>query len=96
MRSRSISDAKNQLSALIKQVQGGEPITITDRGVPVARLVPIRVSGIPARALGLAQLGLATLPERAPHGKWLESQWPEIKPGPSAVDLLLEDRRKDR
>lgn len=94
MRSRSISDAKNQLSALIKQVQGGEPITITDRGVPVARLIPIRAAGLPARVLGLAQIGLAQLPDRAPHGKWLDHPWPALRPGPSPVDLLIEERRK--
>jgi prevent-host-death family protein len=41
MRSESISSAKNRFSALIKWVQGGEPVMITDRGVPVARLVPV-------------------------------------------------------
>lgn len=96
MRSRSISEAKNQLSALIKQVQGGEPITITDRGVPVACLIPIRASGLPARVLGLAQSGLARLPERTPHGKWVDSPWPELRPGRSPVDALIEERRKER
>ncbi|MGE0552557.1 MAG: type II toxin-antitoxin system Phd/YefM family antitoxin [Gemmatimonadales bacterium] len=42
MRSASISEAKSRLSALVKAVQGGESITITDRGIPVAKLVPVR------------------------------------------------------
>ena len=34
-----LADAKNQLSALVNRVEQGEDITITRRGVPVARLV---------------------------------------------------------
>ena len=36
----NISEAKNRLSRLIKAVQAGEEVVITNRGVPVARLVP--------------------------------------------------------
>jgi prevent-host-death family protein len=35
-------DAKTHLSALLDRVEKGEEITITRRGVPVARLVPAR------------------------------------------------------
>jgi prevent-host-death family protein len=96
MRSESISRAKNRLSALIKEVQGGEPVVITDRGVPVARLVPIRAGGVPARILGLAQAGLVRLPERTPRGKWVDRDWPTLAPGPSPVDYLLGERREGR
>jgi prevent-host-death family protein len=97
MESESISSAKNRLSALIKLVQGGEAVMITDRGVPVARLVPVRSgSGVPARVLGLAQQGLARLPEEAPAAGWLDLPWPAVAPGRSPVDLLLEDRRAAR
>lgn len=34
-----LAEAKNQLSALVARVEQGEEITITRRGVPVARLV---------------------------------------------------------
>ena len=37
----SVFDAKNRLSALISQVEGGAPVTITRRGQPVARLVAV-------------------------------------------------------
>jgi prevent-host-death family protein len=39
MKKATITEAKNQLSALIDRVQHGETIVITDRGRPVARLV---------------------------------------------------------
>ena len=34
-------EAKTQLSRLLRRVAGGEEITIANRGVPVARLVPV-------------------------------------------------------
>ncbi len=36
----STADAKNRLSALLGEVARGGEVTITKRGVPVARLVP--------------------------------------------------------
>ncbi len=36
----AIYEAKNRLSALLAEVARGTEITITNRGVPVARLVP--------------------------------------------------------
>ena len=97
MRSESISSAKNQLSALIKRVQRGEPILITDRGVPVAKLVPVELGpGVPERIVGLAQRGLARLPEREPDGTWLKLPRPSLGPGPSAVAVFLDERRQGR
>lgn len=44
-------EAKTQLSRLLRRVAAGEEITIANRGVPVARLIP--VSGHkPKRKLG--------------------------------------------
>jgi len=40
----SITEAKTQLSRLLRQVLAGEEFTITNRGVPVARLVPVSTS----------------------------------------------------
>ncbi len=41
MKKASITEAKNQLSALIDRVRRGERVVIEDRGVPVARLEPM-------------------------------------------------------
>ena len=97
MKHESISSAKNRLSALIKQVQRGDSILITDRGVPVAKLVPVQLgAGVPERIIALAQQGLARLPQRVPDASWLELPRPSLTLGPSAVDLLLEERRNGR
>jgi prevent-host-death family protein len=97
MRSVPISTAKNQLSALLLEVRAGATITITDRGVPIARLSPPSPTrGIPAVALDLAQQGLLTLPERAPGVRWLDLERPTLKAGASAVQFLLEERAGGR
>ena len=40
MKEAGIREARQNLSALIEEVRKGHEITITDRGKPVARLVP--------------------------------------------------------
>lgn len=41
MSSTSVTTAKKNLSKLLRRVAAGEAIVITNRGVPVARLVPV-------------------------------------------------------
>jgi prevent-host-death family protein len=45
MKKASITEAKNNLSALIDSVKGGSPVLIVDRGRPVARLEPVSGTG---------------------------------------------------
>lgn len=42
MRKAGIRELKQNASAVVAEVVAGEIVTITDRGRPVARLVPIR------------------------------------------------------
>ncbi|MEO7501718.1 MAG: type II toxin-antitoxin system prevent-host-death family antitoxin [Gemmatimonadaceae bacterium] len=96
----SVSVAKNTLSALLRKVAAGTPITITDRGTPVARLVPpaAQARGIPPRFLALAERGVVSLPEREPTAKWDDDlpAPPRLTKGASAVEALLEERRSGR
>jgi prevent-host-death family protein len=91
----SITDAKNNLSALIDSVKGGSPVLIVDRGRPVARLEPVtganddRLARLvrdgvvrPARG-GAAQGPFSTKP-------------PRPKKRASGVRALLEERRDGR
>ncbi len=48
----NIHEAKTQLSRLLQRVGAGEEIVIANRGVPVARLVPV------ARAKAHRELGI--------------------------------------
>jgi prevent-host-death family protein len=51
MKQVNIHQAKTQLSKLLRRVAAGEEISIANRGVPVARLVP-PATGKPKRQLG--------------------------------------------
>jgi prevent-host-death family protein len=42
MREAGVREARQNLSALLDEVRKGHEVTITDRGRPVARLVPPR------------------------------------------------------
>ena len=43
MKEAGVGEARQNLSALIEEVRKGHEVTITDRGRPVARLVPPRL-----------------------------------------------------
>jgi prevent-host-death family protein len=96
MTTASVSEAKNQLSALLRLVQAGQSVLITDRGTPVARLEPVRLGpGISARVLGLAQQGLVQLPETEPTHDWLDLPRPAMTPGRGGSEHLLDARREE-
>ncbi|MGB2589248.1 MAG: type II toxin-antitoxin system Phd/YefM family antitoxin [Candidatus Acidiferrum sp.] len=59
MKAINTHEAKTQFSRLLRRVAAGEEITIANRGVPVARLVPAASS---KRNLG-AFTGLMTIPD---------------------------------
>jgi prevent-host-death family protein len=52
MKQVNVHQAKTQLSKLLQRVAAGEEITIANRGVPVARLIPVPI-GSRKRALGI-------------------------------------------
>ena len=57
----SVSEAKAQFSRLLRRVAAGEEITITKRGVPVARLMPVEAKK-GKRQLGFYE-GKLTIPD---------------------------------
>jgi len=61
MKAVNIHEAKTQFSRLLRRVAAGEEITIANRGVPVARLVPVPHENSP-RVLGILR-GELTIPE---------------------------------
>ena len=48
----SVADAKNNLPELIKAVEGGKPVTICRRGVPVVDIVRTKKPARKRRTLG--------------------------------------------
>ena len=99
MKRATITEAKNQLSALIDRVRHGDTVVITDRGRPVARLVSA-VTEAPADTEGrLARLqrrgGIRPATAAAPRaliGRKFPRAW---KPA-GVLDVLLEERRQGR
>jgi len=98
MKKASVSEAKNNLSALIHSVQGGSPVLIVDRGVPVARLEPAQ--GIEAldddRLARLVRQGVVR-PARGKAAKdVVAAKPPSVRRGASGVRALLDERREGR
>lgn len=57
-----LAEAKNRLSALVDLVEQGENVTISRRGVPVARLVPLAArNGAPAERVQRVQAAVERL-----------------------------------
>ena len=95
MKKASISEAKNNLSALIDRVKAGASVLIVDRGRPVARLEPVNGSD-DERVVRLVRDGVVR-PARAAVAKTLwASKPPRPKAGASALRALLDERRDAR
>ncbi|MEX2578110.1 MAG: type II toxin-antitoxin system Phd/YefM family antitoxin [Verrucomicrobiales bacterium] len=58
MKTTSVTDLKNHLSARLKQVVGGESLLVTDRRKPVAIFQPLRGQSSDRRLEGLMAAGL--------------------------------------
>jgi prevent-host-death family protein len=99
MKKASITEAKNNLSALIDGLKGGSPVLIVDRGRPVARLEPV-TTGLEAepdaRLLRLVRDGIVRPRRAAPPPTLFSHPPPRAKAGASAVKALLEERREGR
>jgi prevent-host-death family protein len=90
----SVSEAKAKLSALLQRVKSGEEVTITDRGVPVARIVPIAKADVDwdERLERLEREGRITRPREKLDLDWLRSR-PLPTSRESVLEALLEERR---
>ena len=96
MGTASISEAKAKLSALLDRVKAGETVTITDRGRPVAQLVPLNGAGAvdwDARLESLERRGLIRRPKQTSDMRWILDQ-PLPKFEGSVLEALLEERRE--
>ncbi len=96
MPTAAVSDLKARLSEYLKRVKGGAEILITDRGKPVARLVPVSRAKIARDALaqmekqGLIKIGSGKLPK-----DFWSMPSPE-DPGESVLSALLDERKAGR
>jgi prevent-host-death family protein len=97
MKKASITEAKNNLSALIDSVKGGSPVLIVDRGRPVARLEAVSTrSDDDGRLSRLIREGIVRPARRSPPKELFATKPPRLKRGASGVRTLLEERRDGR
>jgi prevent-host-death family protein len=96
MKTIGVAELKTHLSRYLDLVKGGAEVVVTERGVAVAKLVPLRgTGGDQARRQRLArtgalQLGSGRLPPdllRSPKGRPV---------GALVLEALLEERREGR
>jgi len=91
-----VSELKAGLSAYLARVKSGEEVIVTDRGTPVAKLVPIprttdhemeRLRDLERR--GLIKLGTGTIPP-----EFWDMPMPD-DPGDGVLKALLEEREEE-
>jgi prevent-host-death family protein len=99
MKKATLTEAKNQLSALVAGLKGGSPVLIVDRGRPVARLEPVTGglgSDPDGRLSRLIRDGIVRPGHTAPPHSLFTDPPPCPKPGASALGALIEERREGR
>ncbi len=98
MKKASITEAKNNLSALIDGMKNGSPVLIVDRGRPVARLEP--VGGLrpddDSRLARLVRDGIVRPARAAVPRALFTTKPPRLEGSASGVRALLEERREGR
>ena len=96
MATASISETKAKLSALLDRVKAGETVTITDRGVPVAQIVPLNggtEADWDAHMQRLAREGIVRLPRKKLDVEAFLAM-PKARTSASVLEALLEERRE--
>ncbi len=84
-----VRELRQNLSVYLDRVRAGERLEVTDRGHPVAALIPL-----PTPSTALDRL-IATGRVAAPKGDLLELPVPKGRPSTKASDALAE-QREDR
>jgi prevent-host-death family protein len=85
MMSIGVRELRDGLSRHLAQVRAGHIITVTDHGVPVARIVPIGVPTALERLVADGRVAPAKQPKR-PAGRRVKTAGP-------VSDLVAEQRR---
>jgi len=97
MKTVKISELKAHLSAHLRMASAGEEVLVYDRNQPIARIVPVGVTGESSRRERLIAKGILT-PPRRPKGEPRYIPVPAGNPMiPQAViDAFWEEERADR
>jgi prevent-host-death family protein len=89
MKSTGIKELRSSLTEILEQVKAGESFTVTERGEPIARIVPIEPEG--ERIARLIRAGVL----RAPIRPLDESFW-ELPRAEDPEGLLVKAALEER
>lgn len=97
MKTAGVAELKARLSGFLDQVKAGTEILVTERGMPIARIVPLAPrDDEDARALRLARKGLLRLGRGRLSRELLTPPKGDPKTGASVLAALIEERRQGR
>ena len=97
MKTAGVAELKARLSGFLDQVKAGTEILVTERGTPIARIVPLAPrDDEDARALRLARKGLLRLGRGRLSRELLTPPKGDPKTGASVLAALIEERRQGR
>ena len=97
MKSAGVAELKARLASYLKIVKSGSEILITDRGVPIAKLVPIdSARKRDTRRQRLAAAGLLTLGKGRMPRELLKPPTGDPGVGKSVLAALLAEREEGR
>lgn len=97
MKTAKVSELKTFISEYLSKVKAGEEVIVTDRGKPIAKIVPLKRGEmeIPAHLLMLEKAGLVRIGTgKLPAGFW-DIPKPKDKKG-LALSALLREREEGR
>ncbi|HBR17943.1 MAG: hypothetical protein A3G39_04700 [Deltaproteobacteria bacterium RIFCSPLOWO2_12_FULL_43_16] len=97
MKTAKVSELKASISEYLSKVKAGEEVLVTDRGKPIAKIIPLKRGDIeiPAHLLTLEKAGLVRIGAgRLPADFWNMPR-PKDKKG-RALNALLREREEGR
>jgi len=94
MNSVGVRELRQNASAVLRRVQAGEILEVTDRGRPVARLVPIKPLGVLDQMIADGRAKPATMTMAEANRRYPPI---ELPPGSkTASEILAEMREHER
>ena len=84
---------KARLSEFVQRAANGETILVTERGRPVAELVPHRSTDLPSRLAELVRRGEVTLATKPPSIPKVRGK---MRAGASLSEVVVKERRHER
>lgn len=98
MKTASVSETKNNLSAILRHVREGESYLIVDRGKPIARLDPVTAEekGDDQRRADLERRGILHRGRGKVRKEIFETPPPTLPKNVSVLAALLDERENER